>query len=205
MLGNKNTYVRIGWSLLRTLEGFGIALGLALLFGILAGLVKKIQILLRPIMIVFKSAPTAAFVFLFFVLFTGKNAPIFVVTLLAFPILYESIVAGFNNIPKEIEDSLLVDSNGRLKGILRVKIPIAMPYFMVGLASSFALSFKTEIMAEIITGSTNPGLGTAIYAYRIMDASNLTPIFAIAVIAVFIILIVDLIGFLVKKHFQKLM
>lgn len=203
MLGNKNTYIRIGWSLLRTLEGFGIALVMALLLGILAGLVKKIQVLLRPIMIVFKSAPTAAFVFLFFVLFTGKNAPIFVVTLLAFPILYESIIAGFNNIPIEIEDSLRVDSNGRLKGILTVKIPIAMPYFMVGLASSFALSFKTEIMAEIITGSTNPGLGTAIYAYRIIDASDLTPIFAIALIAIIIILIVDLLGFLVKKYFQK--
>lgn len=203
MLGNKNTYIRIGWSLLRTLEGFGIALIMALLLGILAGLVKKIQVLLRPIMIVFKSAPTAAFVFLFFVLFTGKNAPIFVVTLLAFPILYESIIAGFNNIPIEIEDSLRVDSNGRLKGILTVKIPIAMPYFMVGLASSFALSFKTEIMAEIITGSTNPGLGTAIYAYRIIDASDLTPIFAIALIAIIIILIVDLLGFLVKKYFQR--
>lgn len=203
MLGNKNTYIRIGWSLLRTLEGFGIALAMALLFGILAGLVKKVQVLLRPIMIVFKSAPTAAFVFLFFVLFTGKNAPIFVVTLLAFPILYESIIAGFNNIPIEIEDSLRVDSNGRLTGILTVKIPIAMPYFMVGLASSFALSFKTEIMAEIITGSTNPGLGTAIYAYRIIDASDLTPIFAIALIAIIIILIVDLLGFLVKKYFQR--
>ena len=96
-----------------------------------------------------------------------------------------------------------VDAGGNLIGILRVKIPIAMPYFMVGLASSFALSLKTEIMAEIITGSTNPGLGTAIYAYRIIDASDLTPIFAIALIAIIIILIVDLLGFLVKKYFQK--
>ncbi len=205
MLGNKNTYVRIGWTLLRTLEGFGIALGAALLIGILAGLIKKIQIVLRPLMIVFKSAPTAAFVFLFFVLFTGKNAPIAVVVLLAFPILYEAVIAGFNNIPQEIEDSLRVDSNGRTLGVLRVKIPIAMPYFMVGLASSFALSLKTEIMAEIITGSTNPGLGTAIYAYRIIDASDLTPIFAIALIAIIIILIVDLLGFLVKKYFQRYM
>ena len=203
MLGSAKTYQRIGWTMLRTLEGFGLALAGALLLGILGGMVKQIQVVLRPTMIVFKSAPTAAFVFLFFVLFGGKEAPIFVVSLLALPILYESIVAGFNNIPKEIEDSLKVDSGKNIRGLFKVKMPIAMPFFMVGLASSFALSLKTEIMAEIITGSTNAGLGTAIHAYRIIDAGDLTPIFAIALIAIIIILIVDLAGFFVKKHFQK--
>ena len=203
MLGNYKTYQRIGWTMLRTLEGFGIALVGAALLGLLGATVKPIQTVLRPTMIVFKSAPTAAFVFLFFVLFGGQHAPIFVVSLLALPILYESIVAGFNNIPKEIEDSLKVDSGKNIRGLFKVKMPIAMPFFMVGLASSFALSLKTEIMAEIITGSTNAGLGTAIHAYRIIDAGDLTPIFAIALIAIIIILIVDLAGFFVKRHFQK--
>ena len=203
MLGNAKTYERIGWTMLRTLEGFTIALLGAALLGLLGATIKPFQVVLRPTMIVFKSAPTAAFVFLFFVLFGGKEAPIFVVSLLALPILYESIVAGFNNIPVEIEDSLKVDSGKNIRGLFKVKIPIAMPFFMVGLASSFALSLKTEIMAENITGSTNMGLGTAIHAYRIIDAGDLTPIFAIALIAIIIILIVDLIGFFVKKHFQK--
>ena len=58
-------------------------------------------------------------------------------------------------------------------------------------------------MAEIITGGTHMGLGTAIYAYRIMDPTNLSPIFAITLIAITIVLIVDLLGYLVKKRFQK--
>ncbi len=205
MLGNKNTYLRIGWTLLRTLQGFGISLLFALLLGTLAGMVKKIQLVLRPLMIVFKSAPTAAFVFLFLVIFGGKYAPIYVVTLLAFPILYEAIIAGFNNIPDEIENALKVDANGRLLGILKVKLPLSIPYFMVGIASSFALSLKTEIMAEIITGGTHLGLGTAIRAYNIIDPSDLSPIFAITLIAIFIILIVDLLGFIIKRKFQKMM
>ena len=203
MLGKSNTYIRIGWTLLRTLEGFGIALLIAIILGTLAGLIKKVQVILKPLMIVFKSAPTAAFVFLFLVLFGGKYAPIYVVSLLATPILYESIIAGFNNIPQEIEDALKVDANGKINSILKVKIPLSIPFFMVGLASSFALSLKTEIMAEIITGGTHMGLGTAIYAYRIMDPTNLSPIFAITLIAITIVLIVDLLGYLVKKRFQK--
>lgn len=203
MLGKGNTYIRIGWTLLRTLEGFGIALLIAIILGTIAGLIKKVQVILKPLMIVFKSAPTAAFVFLFLVLFGGKYAPIYVVSLLATPILYESIIAGFNNIPQEIEDALKVDANGKINSILKVKIPLSIPFFMVGLASSFALSLKTEIMAEIITGGTHMGLGTAIYAYRIMDPTNLSPIFAITLIAITIVLIVDLLGYLVKKKFQK--
>ena len=203
MLGKSNTYIRIGWTLLRTLEGFGIALLIAIILGTIAGLIKKVQVVLKPLMIVFKSAPTAAFVFLFLVLFGGKYAPIYVVSLLATPILYESIIAGFNNIPQEIEDALKVDANGKINSILKVKIPLSIPFFMVGLASSFALSLKTEIMAEIITGGTHMGLGTAIYAYRIMDPTNLSPIFAITLIAITIVLIVDLFGYLVKKRFQK--
>ena len=69
MLGNAKTYERIGWTMLRTLEGFGIALLGAALLGLLGATIKPFQVVLRPTMIVFKSAPTAAFVFLFFVLF----------------------------------------------------------------------------------------------------------------------------------------
>ncbi len=202
MLRNGKTYERIGWTLLRTIEGFGIALVGAALFGILGGLVKPIQIVLKPTMILFKSAPTAAFVFLFFVLFGGKNAPIFVVSLLALPILYDSIVAGFNNIPNEINDSLKVDSGENLRGLIMVKMPFVARFFVVGVASSFALSLKTEIMAEIITGSTNLGLGTAIHSYRIIDAGDLTPIFAITLIAIVLVLIVDIFA-LTIKHFIK--
>ena len=82
-------------------------------------------------------------------------------------------------------------------------MPLAIPYIVVGIASSFALSFKTEIMAEIITGNTDNGLGNAIRGYRNLDSSDLTPIFAITLIAIIIIWIVDLLGYFVKRHFEK--
>ena len=128
---------------------------------------------------------------------------IFIVLLLAFPILYESVVAGINNIDKDVLDALRVDSNGGLKALVKIKLPLAIPYIVVGIASSFALSFKTEIMAEIITGNTDNGLGNAIRGYRNLDSSDLTPIFAITLIAIIIILIVDLLGYFVKRHFEK--
>lgn len=203
LLGNANTYGWIGFSLLRTLEGFGIAFIFAIIFGSLAGNFPKLQTLFKPLIIVLKSAPTAAFVFLFIVLTNASQATIFIVWMLAFPILYESVVAGINNIDKDVIDALKVDSKNGLKALVKIKIPLAVPYIVVGIASSFALSFKTEIMAEIITGNTDNGLGNIIRGFRNLDPSDLTPIFAITLIAIIIILIVDLAGYFVKRHFEK--
>ena len=74
LLSDSFTYKSIGLSLLRTLEGFGISLAGALILGSLAGEIKPLQKILKPLMIVLKSAPTAAFVFLF-ILLSGSSMP----------------------------------------------------------------------------------------------------------------------------------
>ena len=176
---------------------------MALILGILAGSFKKVQLFLKPLVIVLKSAPTAAFVFLFLIISGTEYAPIYIVVILAFPILYESVIGGLNSVTKEIKDALRVDSGRFFADLFRVRLPLSLRYIVVGLASSFALSFKTSIMAEIIAGNTNYGLGSAIVAYRNMEPANLTPIFAITLIAVIIILLVDLISVLIKHKMSK--
>lgn len=196
-------YESIGWSLLRTFMGFGISFIAALILGSLSGNHKGIAVFLKPLLIVLKSAPTAAFVFLFLALSDAKFAPVYIVILLSFPILYESIVGGFNNIPKEVLDAARVDGGSYFGTLFRIKLPLSMPYIAVGLASSFALSLKTEIMAEIITGDTDFGLGCAIRNARIEDSTNMTPIFAIALITIIIVMIFSLISYILKKKFSK--
>ena len=197
-------YKCIGWTLLRTLIGFSIAFASALILGMIAGSFYKFYLFLKPIIIVLKSAPTAAFVFLFLILSGSRYAPVYIVILLAFPILYESVVGGIKAVSPEIIDALRVDCENRIRGLLRVKLPLSLRYIVVGLASSFALSLKTSIMAEIIAGDTNYGLGCAITSYRHSDPTNLAPIFAITLISIIIILLVDLLSFVVKRKFKDL-
>lgn len=203
LLSKSTIYIALGWTLLRTFIGFAIAFVSALIIGILSGTFKKIQLFLKPLMVVLKSAPTAAFVFLFLILSGSRYAPIYIVILLAFPILYESVVGGLNSIPDDINDALKVDSGQFFYPLFKVKIPLSFRFIAVGLASSFALSFKTSIMAEIITGDTNYGLGSMINAYRNSEPANLTPIFAITLIAIIIILLVDLLSTLIKTKLEK--
>ena len=203
ILSKAYIYKCIGWTILRTLIGFGIAFASALILGLLSGRFPKVYVFLKPLVIVLKSAPTAAFIFLFLILVGSKFASIFIVILIAFPILFEAVVGGLNSISPEVNDAMRIDTGNALIAFFQVKLPLAIPYIVVGLLSSLALSFKTSIMAEIIAGDTNYGLGSAIIAYRSMDPTDLTPIFAVTLIAILLVLIVDIVTLVIKFVLHK--
>ncbi len=197
-LGNLYFYKCLGTTLLRMLIGFGIALISAFVLGILAGEFKELQTVFSPIMTIMKSVPTAALVFLFLVLLKAKNAPILIVVLICTPILYESIIGGFNNIDPNILDAASIDGGKKLKTTFEVKLPQAMPSIIIGIASSFALSLKIEIMAEVVSGDTSYGLGVAISTAMTRDPSNLVPIFAYAFLTIIVALLFTALSKLVK-------
>lgn len=205
ILGTSYVYHCLLWTMIRMFIGFGISFILALLFGALAGHFPSLKTLFGPTITVLKSVPTAALVFLFLVIIGAKYAPILVVILISFPILYESISAGINNIPEEIINASKIDGSKGLSTILRIRLPLSIPYILVGVASSFALSFKIEIMAEIITGDTSHGIGSAIFYAKQSNPANMVPIFAYSLIAIILVLLLtvieDIVTRLVKKYY----
>lgn len=203
ILADPYTYKCLGFTMLRMLAGFGLSFVLALIFGVIAGNNAHIYQFLKPLMTVIKSIPTVALVFLFLVLITPKDAPIFVVFVICFPILYEGVVGGIKNINKDIIDASKVDGADYIKGTLYIKIPLAIPYIIVSIVSSFALSFKIEIMAEVITGYTRNGLGSVIHFTQVDDPTNMAGIFAYSLLAIIIMLLVTLLEEIVKQLIQR--
>ena len=203
ILSNSYVYECLLWTMLRMVIGFSASFIAALIFGLLAGHFPYLKTILNPTIVALKSIPTAALVFLFLVIVKARYAPIFIVILISFPILYESIAAGINNIPEDILDATRVDGSRAMNTVLKIRLPLSIPYIIVGIASSFALSFKIEIMAEIITGDTRSGLGSAISAAQKNDPSNMVPIFAYSLIAIIFILIVTLIEDIATKKVKK--
>ena len=200
LLGEKSTYGYLGFSLIRLLIGFGVSVILAFLLGILVNNNESLYQFFTPIMTFLKAAPTATFVFLFVVLFTGKNAPVFVVIIMSFPILYESVVGAFKSTDQNVLEASKIDGAGRLKTLIKVQIPLGIPYISIGFISTFALAFKVEIMAEIITGITKGGIGTMMNLSQILNPTDMTPMFAYSLIAILLILIVQLIATILKQR-----
>lgn len=201
-LGQAYTYQCLGYSLLRMLLGFAIAFGIAFLLGIIVNDSEKLYQFFTPTMTFFKAIPTAALVFIFIVITTAQEAPILVVALIAIPILYEAIVGGLKNTEKDILESAEVDGAKKFKRVFKVRLPMAIPYIIIGMVSAFSLSFKIEIMAEVITGSTENGIGSLIKG-AMGSSIDMTPVFAYSFIAVVLMLVITLVAYIITQHLKK--
>ncbi|MBR1581524.1 MAG: ABC transporter permease subunit [Bacilli bacterium] len=202
LLKTSYVYKSLGASFLKMIIGFLISLALALIFGTIAGNIKYSEKIMAPTILILKTIPTASLVFLFLVLFNAKYTPIAIVALISFPILFESVLGGIKNIDKDILDALKMENCSEFRKLIKVKLPLAFPYILVGIFSSFALSFKIEIMAEVISGSTSYGLGSAISSAQKNNPADMAPIFAYSLIAIIFIILFSLITRLIANKLK---
>ena len=205
LLKDSYIYKCLWQTMLRMFGGFGLAFLLAFVFGIIAGSNEKIELVLAPTISILRSLPTATIVYFFLVIVGARVTPLFIVVLVSFPIIYESIKEGIKNTPIEYIEAATIDASSISNTILHVRLPLALPYILVGLVTSFALSLKIEIMAEVITGYTRLGLGSAILAAQRSDPTNMVPVFAYSLVAIILILIFDAIANVVRNKVEKSM
>ena len=202
LLGREYTWKCIAATMYRMLKGFGISLLFGIFFGVLAGNSRLAEELLQPAVIALRAVPTASLVYLFIVLAGFKNAPVYLVILISFPIIYEGVLGGIRNIPASIVNAMKVDGASFWRSNLKIRLPLALPYIIVAMTTSFSLCFKIEIMAEVITGASDVGLGSAILGMRASDPTNMVPIFGYSLIAVALMLLIDQLGSLIKDQIR---
>lgn len=203
LLTKSYSYQCLGYTFLRMLIGFSISFIAALIVGTFAGNHSWLYEFLKPLMVAIKSIPTVALVFLFIVVVAPKNAPIFVVIVICFPILYEAVAGGVKKVDQQLIYAARLDGANYIKQVLFIKLPLSLPFIIVGLVSSFSLSFKLEIMAEVLTGYTRNGLGSVIHYTQQQDPTNLTGVFAYSLFAIVFMLLISLLETFVKQRINK--
>ena len=110
-------------------------------------------------------------------------------------------MGGFRNFEKDIIEASKVDGANSVKSAFHIKLPLAVPYIVVGMVSSFGLSFKIAIMSEALTGATKNGIGSSIqYAYSQMEMAD---VFAYSLLVIILMLIVTLLEDIVKQIAKK--
>lgn len=191
ILDSSYTYKCLFYTLIRMIEGYGVSLVHAIIIGTISSISVRFRYIIKPYITVLKTIPTASLVFFFIVLSGARNAPLYIVMLICFPILYESMLAGYLNIDQTIDDVLLIEGGNSFIKIIKVRFPLALKELLIGISSSFGLAFKIEIMAEVISGSTSNGLGSMINYIQKTDPTNMKGIFAYSMLAVMIALIFD--------------
>ena len=193
----------LGYTLLRVILTMLICFILGGLFGTLSALFKPLGAFLYPLISVLRVYPTIIFLVIIVILVNDRLSPYIISSLVLFPIIYQAFYEGIGNIDENIIKSLRIEGNIRHpRSVFKVLLPLSFPYIALSITQTVGLGLKVTMMAELMGASnTLPGLGNLIKVYQ-QDA-NYAGIYAIAIVAIMLTIIIDAGIYFLKKYIAK--
>ena len=151
ILSSRSSWNVILWTLGRIFFTFFLDLFLALAVGIPAGINSKFEQAVRPVESSVRTVPTMGVILLSLIWLDSELTPVFVTSLIIFPILYRSVVDGIRNIDKKLIDFHKVHQIHFRKKLKFFYIPSMFPFLKTGTINSLGLGFKVMITAEVLS------------------------------------------------------
>lgn len=141
-----------------TMAGFGIAIVVGVLLGLVIGSSRVAYAAIYPLMTGFNALPKAAFVPILVVWFgIGIGPAILTAFLISFFPIMVNIATGLATLEPELEDVLRVLGARRLDVLIKVGLPRSMPYFYGSLKVAITLAFVGTTVSEMT--ASNEGIG----------------------------------------------
>ncbi|WP_024470087.1 ABC transporter permease [Treponema pedis] len=183
ILQNKTSYYFIASSVKRIIITLVFDSCIAFPLGIIAGLNKRCEAFFSVTENILKSIPTMTVLLLSLIWFKSEITPLFVTSLIVFPVLYRNITDGVKNIDKNL---IIMSEDFSVPFMRRLKLlylPCIKPFIKNAYSIAFAFCVKVLISAEVLS-QPKYGIGTAFQIARVqLDTASL---FAWAFIAVLI-------------------
>ncbi len=148
----------IGATGARLMLGFLLGAVVGTVFGALCGASVAARALLDPLMQGLRSVPSLAWVPLF-ILWLGifEASKITLIAVGVFFPVYLNLMSGIAHVDRKLIEVGQVHGYGRLRRLLRIQVPAALPAYVVGLRGGLGLGWMFVSAAELL-GATD-GLG----------------------------------------------
>ena len=153
--------------------------------GLAIGLSRKFDWLVSPIFVVMQTAPLAALIPLLVMVYgIGLTSKVFVVCIMAMPVIVLNTSGAVRNTPASIIEMGQAFLGTRLDVILKIILPAASPIIFAGLRLGVSAGFIGAILSELKITPT--GVGDIItYSRSIADYPSMyAAIFSIILLAV---------------------
>jgi ABC-type nitrate/sulfonate/bicarbonate transport system permease component len=159
--------------------GLGIAVAIAVPAGILIGSVKALDDTTTVVIEFLRPVPSVALIPLAVLVYgNGMASKVFLIVFASvWPILIHAIY-GIRDIDPIATDTARSFGFKPLERLLRVSLPLALPFIATGFRVSFAVALILAVTAELIVG--NPGLGKEISLAR--QVGNIDVMYALIVV-----------------------
>ena len=188
----------VGISILRVLEGFGIAALLGLLLGVAIGLSRTLDRLTDLIIQVVKPIPPIAWIPLAILWFgIGEMSKVYIIFLGAFFPVIINTIDGIRQTDHKLVEVARILAVPRSKFVRQVVIPGALPAIMTGMRVGLMVAWMCVVAAEMIAAGSGVG-------YLIMDARQLSQSDVVIVGMITIGVIGKLMDNLIRRLEQRL-
>ena len=97
-----NFWQSVGFSFVRIVTGFLLAMFLGIFLAVLAYWSKTVEILIAPVIAVVKSTPVASFIILCLIWIPPRNLSVFISFLMVLPVIYTNILEGIRQTDRKI-------------------------------------------------------------------------------------------------------
>lgn len=160
------TLVRnLATSLVRVMEGFAVAAGLALAFGVLSALCAPLRAMLEPVIEFVRPIPPLAFLPMFLVWFgLGETSKVAFIAYTTFFPMFVGVAASVLRVDVMLLRAAASLGATRTDLLRRVMLPAALPGIIVALRLGFGLALFVIVGAEFI--GADAGLGNLIMEGR---------------------------------------
>lgn len=147
--GDLETYLVVGQTVVRILEGLVLSMLIGTALGLLMGLRKNFEAFLDSWIMVLLTFPAICWAFLSVLWFgLSEVAPILTVVLIVFPFVSMNVWEGTKAVEKNLIDMGKAYKANRKLMIWKVIIPQLMPYLFSALRIALSLSWKIVLVGE---------------------------------------------------------
>ena len=197
LLGDGNTYLKIGTTLIHVLEALLISALIGILIGLAEGISGGIHSFFRPMMILIRSMPMIVMVILIMSMLEYRSVPVTAAGLILIPVFSEAVYEGCRSLEPELIDVYRMNGRFGFQVALHVYLPLISGYLKQAFVNAAGMGLKVVVSAEYLV-QTKDSLGKAVYSSTYF--SEYAEIYAYALIMVFLVLLItEVPGVLIRK------
>jgi NitT/TauT family transport system permease protein len=175
-------------SLSRIAVGFGGAVLVALLLGLLAFLSPLGRGIVHDVLVVLNSTSVFVWIVISIIWFGLSNwAPIFTTFMITLPVVASNIVEGVASVDRRLLEMGDVYRLSGRRQFTAIVVPSTLPYLVAGMKVGFGLALKVSVVAEIF-GVTS-GIGYIMNYSREILATQM--VFAWALVMILVMTLTD--------------
>lgn len=157
---------RIGFSALRIVAGFVLAVIGGLVLGAAGSRWHGVRVFVDPIMQLIRAMPVASFVILALLWVSGSNLSVVVSFTHVLPVVYAGVMAGIADTDPQLLEMARVYRLSWMARLRYIWLPGIFPSFCESCIAAMGMCWKSGVSAEVI-GLPDHSVGDALYRAKI--------------------------------------